>query len=94
MASWTTSPTPVKMFFSLPLREISEFIQLFPPQTQGAMVQTEIEGFMECVIGYQRPISTQVLFYVLPPDGHKRAPMQDDVYFMFGRKLFFFLPYV
>lgn len=45
---------------------------------------------MVCVIAYQRPISTQVLFYVLTPIGHKRAPMQDDVYFMLGRKMFFF----
>lgn len=54
------------------------------------MVQMEIEGFMECVIAYQRPISTQVLFYVLTLDGRRRAPMQDDAYFMLGRNSFLF----
>lgn len=49
---------------------------------------------MECVIAYQRSISTQVLFYVLTPIGHKRAPMQDDVYFMLRRKKGFFFFHV
>lgn len=94
MASWTTRAAPVKMgfcsfFFSPSQRNIWSPSSCFP-RHKVQRFRRRFGGFYGVRNRLARPISTQVLFYVLRPDGHKRAPMHDDVYFMFGRKLGFF----